>query len=173
MKDLNPGANIENGSAVQGTRRVLSRRRRMIYNAAGLVLTGVGILGIITPVLPTTIFFILASALFIRSSPRIHRWLNTNRLTGPYIEAYTAGQGLSRRRKLSTIAMLWVTLGISGWFVRDVLWLLLLLGGVGTGVTIHVATIRPRKKTADEQAGEQAGEQASEPSSRLESNPEV
>ena len=169
MKNLNPGSNVENGSAVQGTGRVLSRRRRVIYNAAGLVLTGVGILGIITPVLPTTIFFILASALFIRSSPRIHRWLNTSRLTGPYIEAYTAGQGLSRRRKFSTIAMLWVTLGISGWFVRDVLWLLLLLGGVGAGVTIHVATIRPRKRTS----GEQADEQASEPSSQVESNSEV
>ena len=168
MKNLNPAANMEDGSAVQGTRRVLSRRRRVIYNAAGLLLTGVGILGIITPVLPTTIFFILASALFIRSSPRIHRWLNTNRLTGPYIEAYTAGRGLSRRRKLSTIAMLWVTLGISGWFVRDILWRLL-GGGGGAGVTFHVATIRPRKKTA----GEQADEQASEPSSQLESNPEV
>ena len=145
MENLHAGANTEESSFTPKPRRVLSRRRRIIYNCAGLILTGVGIVGIIVPILPTTVFLILASALFIRSNPRIHRRLHTSRVTGPYLAAYTEGKGLSLRRKLSTIIFLWVTMGISGWIVRDTLWVVFLLAGIGVAVSIHVATIKPRK----------------------------
>jgi len=122
----------------------MSKFRRYLFIILGLLLTGIGILGIITPVLPTTVFFLMAGGLFIHASPRLHRWINQNRLTGPFLRAYTEGKGLSRRRKASTITLLWVTLSISAWFVRDIWWLLMILGLVGVGVTIHVVTIRPR-----------------------------
>lgn len=145
MENLHAGENTENSSFTPRPRRVLGRRRRIIYNSAGLILTGVGIVGIIVPILPTTVFLILASALFIRSNPRIHRRLHANRVTGPYLAAYTEGKGLSRRQKLSTIIFLWAAMGISGWIVRDTLWAVFLLAGIGAAVTIHVAAIKRRK----------------------------
>ncbi len=116
--------------------------RRIFYNCLGVLCIGVGFLGIITPVLPTTIFLLAASWLFVRSNPGLYRWLHGNRFTGPYLRAYTEKQGLSRRRKASVIVTLWVCLVISMWFVRDTVWVLGVLGCVGIGVTIHVATIR-------------------------------
>lgn len=117
--------------------------RKAVYRILGIIFTVVGVVGIVLPVIPTTGPLILASGFFIHSSPRLHRWLNGNRITGPYIRAYTEKRGLSLRRKLGTIAFLWFGLSVSGYIMRDSSWVLLLLAAVGVGVSIHVATIRP------------------------------
>ena len=120
--------------------------RRAIYVSLGLLCIGLGVLGIVTPILPTTPFLLLAAGLLAHASPRLHRWLHRNRVTGPFLKAYTEGAGMSRKRKAGTIAMLWITLLVSAWFVRSTWWVLLILAGVGIGVTIHIATIRPGSK---------------------------
>lgn len=113
-----------------------------MYRVFGILFTIVGLVGIVLPVIPTTGPLILASGFFIHSSPGLHRWLNGNRVTGPYIRAYTEKRGLSLRRKLGTIAFLWFGLSVSAYIMRDSTWVLLLLAAVGVGVSIHVATIR-------------------------------
>ena len=122
----------------------VARVRRYFYAGLGILLTAIGVIGIVTPVLPTTIFLILASGLFLKASPALHERLHRNRVTGAYLRAYTEGKGLSLRRKLSAIGFLWVTLFVSAWFVREHLWVLILLAAVGVGVTIHTVTIRAR-----------------------------
>jgi uncharacterized membrane protein YbaN (DUF454 family) len=127
----------------------MAPRRRFVYHMLGLFFTALGIVGILLPLIPTTFPLILASGFFIHSSPRLHRWLNGNRLTGPYIRAYTEKRGLSVKRKIGTIVLLWFGLGISAWLLRDTIWALALLGAVGIGVSIHVATIRPERPLAE------------------------
>ena len=45
------------------------------FKALGLLLVAFGIIGIVLPVMPTTIFFILALTCFTRSSPALEQWL--------------------------------------------------------------------------------------------------
>lgn len=122
----------------------MRRGKRWISIALGLFFAGLGILGIFVPLLPTTVFLLIASALFVKASSRLHGGLLKNRLTGPYLRAYAEGAGLSRRRKAGAIVFLWIGLTISGILVRESSWALILLLAVGIGVTIHIATIKPR-----------------------------
>lgn len=127
----------------------MRRGKRWISLTLGLFFAGLGIIGIFVPLLPTTVFLLLASALFLKSSPRLHRGLLKNRLTGPYLRAYAEGSGLSHRRKVGAVVFLWIGLTISAILVWESTWVLILLAAVGIGVTVHIATIRPRRPKRD------------------------
>ncbi len=50
--------------------------RKLLYGALGLLCTGLGILGIWVPGLPTTVFILIALWAFSNSSSRLYKWLN-------------------------------------------------------------------------------------------------
>jgi uncharacterized membrane protein YbaN (DUF454 family) len=118
--------------------------KRYLLIALGTICLAIGIVGIFTPILPTTPFLLLAAACYMRSSARFHRWLMNNRVFGGYIRNYTEGRGIPLKLKLFTIALLWVTIGISIWLVANMIVTAVLLV-VAVGVTLHIAFIRARK----------------------------
>ena len=59
--------------------RSRSRPVRVLFNVAGIVALGLGLVGIFLPLLPTTPFVLLAAACFARGSERFHQWLLANR----------------------------------------------------------------------------------------------
>ncbi len=74
--------------------------RRRLYIILGFIAVGLGLLGIPTPLLPTTPFLLLAAFFFARSSQRWHDWLIGHPILGPYIDAFRRKQGLTRGQKL-------------------------------------------------------------------------
>lgn len=48
---------------------------RYLYFSLGCVMVGLGVIGAILPLMPTTIFLILAAGCFARSSPAYEQWL--------------------------------------------------------------------------------------------------
>jgi uncharacterized membrane protein YbaN (DUF454 family) len=121
-----------------------SALRRYLFIALGTLCLAVGIIGIFTPILPTTPFLLLAALCYANSSARFHRWLLNNRVFGGYIRNYTEGRGVPLKLKLFTIALLWVTIGISIWLVANTIVTVILLL-VAVGVSLHIAFIRARK----------------------------
>lgn len=73
---------------------------RVAYLLAGFVLLGLGIIGAFLPLMPTTIFIILAAGCFARSSARVEAWLLANRRFGPMILAWRAERAIPRRAKI-------------------------------------------------------------------------
>lgn len=73
--------------------------RRAFFLVLGLLCTGLGVLGAFLPVLPTTIFFILAAACFARSSPRLEAWLLDHPRFGPTLRAWRQYGAISRKAK--------------------------------------------------------------------------
>ena len=111
----------------------------------GTVCVGLGVMGIFLPLMPTTVFLLMAAYCYSRSSERFHNWLLNNRWLGKYIKNYKSGQGISVRQKAVTIAILWASIGFSIWFVAGAFWLTLLLAAVAIGVTIHLVMIKTHR----------------------------
>jgi len=119
--------------------------KKIMLTIAGFACLGLGGLGVVVPLLPTTPLVLLAAGCFSASNARAHAWLSRSRVFGPYIEHYRTKRGIPLWLKLSSIAFLWAGL-LSTMLVAQVLWMYILLGCVGVGVTVHIALIRARKK---------------------------
>ncbi len=118
---------------------------RWLLFIGGFVLVGIGVLGMILPLLPTTIFFLLAAWCFARSSERFHNWLYHNRLIGKYLRNYRDKGGMPRGSKIFTIAFLWAGIGTSAIFATDNLYVRILLAAIAVGVTWHLLAIKTIK----------------------------
>lgn len=127
----------------------MNRLVKILLIACGTLFVALGVLGMFLPILPTTPFLLLASVCYARSSERFLRWLLTNRWCGEYIRNYREGRGIPLKQKVITIALLWITIGYSAWFVVSVWWVKIILLGMAVGVTIHlvrVKTYRPEPR---------------------------
>ena len=91
----------------------MKRALRAAYLAAGFVFLGLGVLGVVLPVLPTTPFVLLAAACFARSSERFYRWLLEHRTFGPLVREWRQHRSIPYRVKLLAIAMMASTLAVS------------------------------------------------------------
>lgn len=114
---------------------------RPLLIAAGIVLVAVGAVGIFVPLLPTTIFLLLAAGCFGRSSPGAYRWLTTNRWFGPILRDYNEGRGATMRTKVTSIVTLWLGLGLAAWLLWNP-WIDLALAVIGGSVTWHLVRLR-------------------------------
>lgn len=108
----------------------------------GLVSVGLGVIGIVVPLLPTTPFLLLAATCFARSSTRCHSWLFHNKWFGKYLKNYYEGRGIPIHVKVYTLLFLWVTILSSAFLFVQVLWVRVLLGSIASAVTIHILMVK-------------------------------
>jgi uncharacterized membrane protein YbaN (DUF454 family) len=119
---------------------------RVVYFAAATVCLILGAVGVFIPVLPTTPFLLLAAALYLRSSERMHAWMFENRFFGEYLRNYRDGKGIPLGSKLVTIAALWATIAYSALFVSTHWAMSLALIVIAVAVTIHLLLIPTLRK---------------------------
>ena len=122
---------------------------RYLLIIAGTLFLGFGIIGIIIPILPTTPFLLLAAACYARGSTRFYTWLMSNRWFGTYIKNYREGKGIPLLFKLITIALLWLTILGSIYFILSIIWIELVLLLIAAGVSIHIILIKTLKQKKD------------------------
>src|SRR5688572_29950786 len=115
--------------------------RRWLNIVLGLFFVGLAALGVVLPVLPTTPFLILASACFVRSSPRLNSWLLHTRLFGPLLRDWQQHRRVSRRVKHLAVVLILVFVTLSAW-LGDFSWpwlvALIVLALIGLAVVLRL-----------------------------------
>ncbi|MEM9973293.1 MAG: YbaN family protein [Pseudomonadota bacterium] len=86
---------------------------RPLWVAAGAVSIGIGAVGALLPVLPTTPFVILGAFCFARGSPRLARALEQHRVFGPMIADWRAHGAIAHRYKAAAHLMMGAALTVS------------------------------------------------------------
>lgn len=96
---------------------------RVLWLCLGCLMLALGVIGAFLPVMPTTIFLILAVACFSRSSPRLEKWLLDSPTYGPALRAWRDQGAVSRKGK--TYACLGMAVGyVLFWWGAHPSWML-------------------------------------------------
>ena len=117
---------------------ITEKIKRIFFISLGTIFLGIGSIGIILPILPTTPFLLLAAACYIRGSPRIYQWLISNRFLGEFISNYIKGKGIKQRQKLIAIFSMWLMISITIHFFLDNIFLRIVLLVIAGAVSIHI-----------------------------------
>ncbi len=89
-----------------------------IYIILGIIFLGLGIMGIVLPVLPTTPFVLLASFCLAKGSDRINNRFKRTKIYREYILNFKEN-GLTKKQKIRIVLTADFMLLISGYFVGN------------------------------------------------------
>ena len=126
--------------------RVSEKVKRILFSVLGTLFLGIGCIGIIIPILPTTPFLLLAAACYLRGSERIHRWMLGNRVLGAFIRNYLEGKGITPRQKGFTLAFLWVMMTFTLFYMIENIILRLVLLTTALAVSVHILKLPTQGK---------------------------
>ena len=98
------------GVASEGRR---CKASRLLWAGAGLACFGLGLLGAVVPVFPTTPFLLMAAFCFARGSRRLNDWFESTKLYRNVVEGFATRRRMTVKAKLTVLIPVTVVLGIS------------------------------------------------------------
>lgn len=149
LPSVNPGKQDPMTDATRDeiptTQRVArTRTGRAAWGLAGHVFVVLGVIGAFLPVMPTTVFLILAASCYARSSERLYRWLLNHRLFGPVLHDWVEHRSMRARPKAIAIATILVAFAAS-FFAIPLAWVRVIHVLIGAGLVGYLLWIPTRR----------------------------
>jgi len=91
--------------------------KRILLLSIGFLSFGAGVIGIYVPLLPTTPLILLALFCFSKSSDRFHQWLVNTNVYKKYVKEFQETRAVSFANKIKILLFLYVSVGISIYFI--------------------------------------------------------
>jgi uncharacterized membrane protein YbaN (DUF454 family) len=115
--------------------------KKAVLIVSGLVCLGLGVTGLLLPIVPATPFLLLAAWCFARSSDKLYAKLKNNRLIGSFIREFM-GRRIVRKRVIKTaLIFLWLSVIIALFLVKNP-WLRLLILAFGLAISLILRQIK-------------------------------
>lgn len=121
-------------------RRLARRISRPLWLALGCLFVVLGFVGALLPLMPTTIFLILAAACFARCSPRLEAWLLNHRRFGPTLRVWREDGAIGPQAKLMACLGMAVGYALFWWSARPSLTVDLIVGLALAGCAAFILT---------------------------------
>jgi hypothetical protein len=98
----------------------------MWYKIIGLIAVFLAVIGAILPLLPTTIFLIIASGCFAKSSPFLHKKLLAHKSFGPMLSHWQKSGSITKKAKIVALVSMVLSAMLSCYLLQN-FWLQLLV----------------------------------------------
>ena len=116
-------------------------RSRTGYLLIGWVSLGLGFVGAFLPLLPTTIFVLVAAWAFAKGDTRWHQWLLRNPRFGPLIVCWQHHRAMPSKAKRAAFVALALSFGFTAWIFGPLSWATIVAGFCIVGVAVYIAHI--------------------------------
>ncbi len=111
---------------------------KAILFTVGILSTGLAILGVILPGLPTTIFLIIAAWCFARSSETFHTWLYTHKTFGPILTNWEKYRVVPVRAKTLMVVLMLTSVSILFYLYQTRVWIPVIVTAILLAVAMYV-----------------------------------
>lgn len=115
---------------------------RFLFITVGVISLILGIVGVVTPVLPTTPFILLSGYCFARGSERFHDWILAHRYFGPMIRAFRDEKRIPLKAKIFATVMIVVTMSVTSIFFVKKIYAIAAMATVGLLVVTYIWTFK-------------------------------
>ena len=118
--------------------------KRLFLVTAGFLSFGIGFIGVVLPVLPTTPFLLLSAYCFARGSRRFEVWLKKTKIYQAYVADYAETKSIPLKRKWQIIANIYLLMGFSI-FIVPLMAVKILLSLLLVGITLYIFFVIPNR----------------------------
>jgi uncharacterized protein len=129
----------------------MTRFLKKIFFVLGILSVAMGTIGIILPLLPSTVFFILAAWFFAKSSERFYTRIINDPFVGLHVRNYLEKKGMPLHAKCISICMIFVTISISIMVIPRKPFLVVLLLSIAFGVSGYIISLNTINKTSSQE----------------------
>jgi uncharacterized membrane protein YbaN (DUF454 family) len=93
---------------------------RILFVVLGTISLGIGIVGIVLPILPTTPFLLLTTYLYAKSSKRFHDWFISTKIYKNHLESFVETRSMTRKEKWTLMIFVDTMLMITFFLVDNI-----------------------------------------------------
>nr|WP_285867432.1 YbaN family protein [Mesobacillus maritimus] len=101
----------------------------VLYIALGFLFMGLGMLGVVLPLLPTTPLLLLALFFFVKGSKRFEVWFKGTNVYKKHLEGFVRDKSMTLKQKI-TINLFADVMILIAFLMVDKIWVRLILVGV-------------------------------------------
>lgn len=120
--------------------------RRPVLLGIGWLSVGLGVIGIVLPLFPTTPFLLVALWAFSRSSPELAERIRTHRLAGRYVRDWEDEGVIPTGAKLIAVVMMTTMIGYMHFGTDAPAWVQITAGLTMAGAAVFVLS-RPGRRS--------------------------
>ena len=78
----------------------MNKAKKYFYITLGFLALGIGLIGVILPILPTTPFLLVTSFCFARGSERFHTWFTNSNIYKKHRESFVKERAMTLKQKV-------------------------------------------------------------------------
>ncbi|MDO5779396.1 MAG: YbaN family protein [Clostridium sp.] len=78
----------------------MNKVKKYFYITLGFIALGLGLIGVILPILPTTPFLLLTSFCFAKGSERFHVWFTNTNIYKKHLESFVKERAMTLKQKV-------------------------------------------------------------------------
>lgn len=78
----------------------MNKAKKYFYITLGFLALGIGLIGVILPILPTTPFLLVTSFCFASGSERFHTWFTNSNIYKKHLESFVKERAMTLKQKV-------------------------------------------------------------------------
>ena len=107
----------------------MNKAKKYFYITLGFIALGLGLIGVILPILPTTPFLLLAMFFFTKSSKRAKIWFEGTKLYQNHLDSFVQRRAMTLKTKICILSLASFMLAFP-LFLTDLWWLRVFIIGL-------------------------------------------